>query len=233
MVEQWVKLLDSLCGINEPRLEDKIYSMLRDGEAYANNPEKHQESISLLGKLIVAHAEHRRVKGVFGDLFGDYLIEREIPLNKGLGQVFTPEPITQMIAEMTLGSDAELDGKPRFISDPAAGTGRFMLSTAKRYAERIGKLNFVFFNVDLEFRAYVFCVMNAVLNGVPAVTVRGDSLKMEFYEGFVTLPLPFSRVAEWHRITGERAKEIFTSSCRPAVQVQTRTGQLTLMEVLA
>ena len=232
MVQEWVKVLDGLCGINEPRLEDKISALLKDGETYRNDPEKHKDSIALLGQLIVAHAKYCQVKDRFGDMFGDYLEVKEIQLNEGLGQFFTPQCITQMMAAMTLGED--LEGTPKSYSDPAAGTGRFMLAIAKHYAEHTGRLNFIVYNTDLDYRAFVFCVMNAVLNGIPSVTVRGDSLAMKFYEGFVTVPLPYSQIAEWHSLAPERILEIFTVSLsKSAVQVQRKQGQLTLLEAFA
>ncbi len=226
MVEQWVKLLDGLCGINEPRLEDKIHALFKDGETYANDPEKHEDSLALLGKLMLAHAEYCRVKDNFGDMFGDYLEVKEIQLNKTLGQVFTPEPVTRMMTKMLLGGD--LDGAPLMIHDPTAGTGRFMLATAKRYAEKTGKLNFIFFNIDLDFRAYVFCVMNAVLNGIPAVTVHGDSLAMQYYEGYVTVPS--GSIASWHNLAPERIRKIFVSTVKSVVPA--KKGQLTLLEAV-
>jgi hypothetical protein len=87
-----------------------------------------------------------------------------------------------------------------------------MLQTAKLYAEKTGKLNFLYVNTDIDFRAYVYCVMNAMLNRIPSITCWGNSLSLEYSESIWVLPVfswihPSVEVTSWHRLNGEETKQ--------------------------
>jgi len=119
-------------------------------------------------------------------------------------QFMTPPNIAHFIAKISLGDKEELERKTALICDPAAGTGRFMLDTAEHYVETIGKLNFIFVNIDIEFKVYVYCTMNAILNGIPAINIWGNSLGREtdYNEAVVTIPI--GTVAMWRMVKKEQ-----------------------------
>jgi len=176
------------------RLEDRVFKEV------LNEP----ENTDLLDKLKVIHTDFIAEKGLFADLFGEFLQETE-KLNARAGQFFTPINVCDLMIKMNLATQ-DL-GKQKRILDPAAGSGRFMLRTAKFYAEATGKLNFVFINVDIDFRMFVFCALNAILNEIPAVIIHGDSLAFKFWKGIVVLPMG-DRVV-WMELDGEQAMQVF------------------------
>jgi len=146
--------------------------------------------------------------GEWGDMFGDWLSSTN-QLNSKAGQFLTPPNIAHFIAKMCLSDNKEeLERKIVLISDPASGTGRFMLDVAEHYSETIGKLNFIFVNIDIEFRVYVYCTMNAILKGIPAINIWGNSLGLEtdYNEAVVTIPI--GTVAMWRVVKKEQIPEV-------------------------
>ena len=204
----WLKRLKALAprhgGV---RLEDRIYKeILVKGEQFTEErKDEFREEIEFLGELMVIHAKYTEENGRFGDMFGEYLIQTN-QLNFKAGQFPTPPTIAEFMVKISLTTQKSLEGEPKQIMDPCAGTGGFMLKTAKHYAETIGKMNFIFYNVDIDFRMYVFCTMNAILNGIPSVNVWGDSLALKFWEGTVTIPI--GGVAMWKRIGKEKVARL-------------------------
>lgn len=205
-MEEWFRILKELTSPRiTPRLEYRIHQeILTKAEHYTRETaqQEHEEGIELLGKLVIAHSDYTENHGVFGDMFGQYFTEMQ-SLNRRCGQILTPIHVAEAIVKMTI---PDIPEKPQAIMDPAAGTGRFMLMTAKHYATATGKLNFIFFNIDIEFSVYVYCSMNAILNGVPAITVWGDSLKMDYREAVATIPI--GKVAIWKMLDKDAVNRI-------------------------
>lgn len=197
-MEKWFKMLDELTSHRNPTsLDRRIHEeILVKGEQFTQKKAKQfAPGLELLSKLIVAQNDYESKNGGFGDMFGEYLLRTENTWKRG-GQFLTPMNIAKFMVKLSLSDDKkQLLGKPQITLDPAAGTGRFMLMTAKHYAETVGQLNFMFVNIDIDHIVYVYCAMNAILHGIPALTVWGDSLLYEFREGIVTLPL--GKVAMW------------------------------------
>jgi type I restriction-modification system DNA methylase subunit len=212
-MDTWLKIMNELTSPRiSPRLEDRIYQeILVKGEQFTQ--EKAGDfavGIELLGKLILAHTDYTS-KHPFGDMFGDYMVQQETT-NSRCGQFFTPMPIAELIAEMSM-PDLKPDGEPQRIIDPAAGTGRFMLATAKRYATATGQLNFIFYNVDIDFKVYVFCTMNAILTRIPSVNVWGDTLTTRYRESIVTIPL--RNICKWKLLNAEETVKIVPQGGEP------------------
>ena len=85
------------------------------------------------------------------------------------GQYFTPEHITDMMVEMVGVQNGET------ISDPACGTGRFLLSARKKNP------NAVLYGNDLDMRCAKMCALNMVMFNCNAVVLCGDSLAIKYY----------------------------------------------------
>jgi type I restriction-modification system DNA methylase subunit len=223
IMELWQQIFKTLTAPNiSPRLEDRIHKqILVDAEKFTpDTADNFKEGTELFGHLFMAHRDFTKNRP-FEDMFAEHITLEESN-NKGSGQFFTPWHICSFMTEMTL-SDLDLT-KMQKIGDPAAGTGRFMLATAKHYAEKIKMFNFIFVNVDIEFRAYVFCSMNAILNGIPSATFWGDSLMDRYTEGIVVMPqfgLPM-----WKRVTD---KEIINRFVIP-MKAETVNTPLTFKE---
>jgi hypothetical protein len=214
--QQWFKDLEELDNrlSGEKNLAHRIHEeILVKGEQFTkDNADAFKEGTELLSKLMMIHEtyieiheksfEQNSFGGKWGDMFGEWLILTG-RLNVRGGQFLTPPNIAHFMAKMIMGGKEELESKVALICDPASGTGRFMLDTAEHYAETIRKLNFVFVNIDIDFQVYVYCAMNAVLNGIPAITIWGDSLGLpeNYNEAIVTIPI--GTVAMWKLVKKE------------------------------
>lgn len=225
------KRLEAFDPLNGPKLYDRIHDdiLVAGLEFRLDRAEECLESIELLGTLMKTYQEYSDEAGPFGDLFGEYL-ECNGETSERNGQFFTPVDVVDMMVRMTLhGTDLDRP-EPWTFCDPACGTGRFMLRTARHFAkENRGALNFFFTNIDIDRRAFTYCVTNAILNGIAGVHIHGDTLRMEVYEAFATLPI--GQVAVWERIRPETAKALIVQSLKtptPAPVVRQGTVQTSL-----
>jgi type I restriction-modification system DNA methylase subunit len=203
--QQWFKDLEDLADRRHggKDLSERIHAeILVKGQEFTEDKlEAFKDGVELFGKLVLIHQSYVETPnnfggGQWGDMFGEWLTATQ-QLDSRHGQFLTPQHISQFMTQMALGSKEDLEGEPKIISDPTAGTGRFMLDTAKYYAETLGQLNFIFVNIDIEFRVYVYCAMNAILHAIPTVTIWGNSLGLpkDYNEALVTIPI--GRVAMW------------------------------------
>jgi type I restriction-modification system DNA methylase subunit len=220
MPEEWFKILNELEDRRKgTHLHETIYNeILVKGEQWSKKKAKQFEpSVELMGKIMMANIDYQKRYGPFADMFGAFLEQTENNWKQG-GQFLTPENVVKMIVEMTMGDDkTKLLEKPQMINDPAAGTGRFMLKTAQHFAKVCdGALNFIFFNIDIDFTVYVYCAMNAILNGIPSFNIRGDSLAFKFQEGIATIPI--GTVAMWKMLNEEQVTRIMGTAERFAAQ---------------
>ena len=207
MAKNWFKRLEALMSPRlsmGQRLEDRIHKeILVKGEDFDM---ERKEGIELLGELMLAVAEFAEENGPYGDVFGTFLTD-DRRLNARAGQFFTPVHLCDAMVAMTMPEETPVD-RPLLISDPACGSGRFMLRTAKYYAEKGQPYNFVFYNADIDFRMYVYCALNAILHMIPSVILLGDSLAMTYREGIKVLPRitkDGNVVATWSIIDAEEA----------------------------
>ena len=193
-----LKLLDDrLSGVY---LEERIYReiLVRGEDFHPDRKDEFKENIALLSELLDIHRQYVEKKGLFRDMFGDYMLETG-QTNFRAGQFPTPYTICDFMTRCTL-MDA-LEGKPKTICDPAAGTGRFMLSIAKYYQEKLGYYNFLMTNIDIDKRMWTYCTMNAIFHAIPSINIWGDSLACEFWDGYAVIPL--GGLGTWHRIPKE------------------------------
>ncbi|MBB6131491.1 N-6 DNA methylase [Mucilaginibacter lappiensis] len=92
-----------------------------------------------------------------------------------LGQYFTPEPITEMMALMTMPEITEPGQK---VLDPACGSGRFLLSAAKQ--NRLLK----FYGADLDPICCKMALLNMLLNSLTGEIANINSISNEFFTGY-------------------------------------------------
>lgn len=213
------KRLDDLEGLNGQKLHDRIYSdILVAGLDFRRDRAEEYPGVELLGTLMDIYQDYTDEAGQFGDMFGEWF-ECSGQTRDGIGQVFTPITVVDTTVKMNF-TGLTLDGRPVTICDPACGTGRFMLRTARYFAgNNHGALNFLFTNVDIDRRAFTFCTMNAVLNGIPGIHIHGDTLRVEVWDAFATLPI--GQFALWERLRPEVARDLIIQSLKtPAEPVK-------------
>jgi len=198
--------LQALEPLNAPRLEDRIYKeILVGGQDFTpETASDHKSGIELLGQLFKIHHEFQQEAGEWEDMFGEYL-EDSFKLNSSTSQFFTPMCIVRMMLMMNISDDDLKKPEPQRICDPCCGSGRFMLGVAERYAQSIGALNFLIVNVDLDFRAFVYCCMNAILHQIPSVTVWGNSLSNEVFDAYI---VGIPGLQPWVRLEKDKARRL-------------------------
>lgn len=209
----WRKRLQELEPITSTKkLHDQIYTkIIKEAQGWTKeNDADYEDNKGLLAEILLAHEEFKKDPrhGEWDDMFGEYLMETE-QLYDRAGQFFTPMNVVRMMCEMTIGvmTDEQLLGEPQMMNDPAAGCGRFMIGAAEIYAKRVGCLNFLFVNQDIDFRMYVYKTMNAILYGIPSLNVHCDSIALNYWEGtMVWQPLGYPTM--WHTVSKERLEEI-------------------------
>ncbi len=202
-----IKKLNDLAPINSPKLYRQIMDLL--AKCVEWTPEKAEEFIEdgtyeFFWKLVVIHREFFRLNP-FGDLFGEYVSDNEL-LSDRAGQFFTPISLTQMMSDMLNVVNTEEFSR---ILDPASGTGRFMLSTAKSYHEAGGGYNFHFTNIDIDPMMWTYATMNAILHDIPSISIHGDSLAIKYWAAYAVVPTNTSHggapgIGLWYKLDPEK-----------------------------
>ena len=195
-----LKRLNELAPMNSPRLFEQVLELLKKGVEFV--PEKREEyaeagTFDFFWEIISIHRDFYKLNP-FGDLFGEYLQEYG-NLNSRAGQFFTPTPLTQMMTEVLRPSTEEFQR----IQDPASGTGRFMLSTAKYYHDSGKGYNFIFTNIDIDRRMWAFTTLNAILHDIPSINIHGNTISLEYWGVYVVVPSN-TGIGRWFEVDPEK-----------------------------
>lgn len=110
------------------------------------------------------------------------------------GQFFTPIPITDMLARVTI---QEQTFEQRIL-DPACGSGRTLLSTAQfaGFSNR-------FYGADVDKNCAMMSVINMCLHGLKGEIAWMNSLSNEYYGGWIITRFPIPHLIE---ITAEQSE---------------------------
>lgn len=109
----------------------------------------------------------------FYDPFGDYFMEHFG--NKFKGQFFTPDPITELMAQLIIADDTPPGCN---VCDPTCGSGRTLLSAAKM------NRNMVFYGADIDLNCCKMTVINMILNTMEGEVAWMDSLMMKHWKSW-------------------------------------------------
>lgn len=91
------------------------------------------------------------------------------------GQFFTPLHVCDVMAELTM---IKKDYSNEFLMDSCCGSGRFILAGHSKEPTIIG------YGIDLDSVACKMAVMNAYIHGARCTIINGNSLSMEFIQGW-------------------------------------------------
>ena len=91
------------------------------------------------------------------------------------GQFFTPLHVCDVMAELTM---IKKDYSNEFLLDSCCGSGRFILAGHSKEPTIIG------YGIDLDSVACKMAVMNAYIHGARCTIINGNSLSMEFIQGW-------------------------------------------------
>jgi len=124
------------------------------------------DSIAHLFAQVIAVMEQTR-KDVLGDLFQGAITYGEA------GQFYTPEPITQLMAELTLDAEEGSDRGSKTVCDPCCGSGRMLLSVSDKHS------HWEFVGQDIDLRCVRMTAINLALRNLYGYVIWGDSLRQE------------------------------------------------------
>jgi type I restriction-modification system DNA methylase subunit len=130
----------------------------------------------------------------------DYLgrvYEEQAIANHYSGQFFTPEPLVELMAAMTMPEELSNDS---IVSDPACGSGRLLIAGIRRnrFATFVG--------VDTDLTCVHMTTLNCLVRNANTWIVHGNSLSLEAWRGYHVRRTPFG--GELHRLSQEDAGRI-------------------------
>lgn len=106
----------------------------------------------------------------FSDVLGDLFME--FVSHGRNGQFFTPQPICDMMAALTI------DNNKSSFYDPACGSGRTLLASAK-----INRRGF-FVGADNDITCCKMTALNMIINTMAGEVAHMNSLSLEYYSSF-------------------------------------------------
>lgn len=127
----------------------------------------------------------------------DYLglvYDQEAVASSYAGQFFTPEPVVEMMAQMTM-PDPLPDNA--FVHDPACGSGRMLIAGIRR--NRFA----TFLGTDADLTCVHMTALNCLVRNANTYVIHGNSLSLETHGGFYVRRSPFG--GELHRLGREQA----------------------------
>jgi len=133
---------------------------------------------------IVNELEINGISDVLGKTYHDLELH-----NKWVGQYFTPFPICQMLAQMTVGTP-EMIPECGYLTlcEPAAGSGAMVLA----FAETMKAAGFNYQTqlhvtaTDVDLKCVCMSYIQLSLLHIPAVIVHGNSLSLEEWDRWYT-----------------------------------------------
>lgn len=108
----------------------------------------------------------------FTDVLGDIFME--FVSHGRNGQFFTPQPICDMIAQMTFGEKQEGET----VNDPACGSGRMLMAAAK-----INR-RLKFYGADNDATCCKMAALNLIVNSMLGEIAYMNTLSLEYYYSF-------------------------------------------------
>lgn len=146
--------------------------------------EEINEFPKLLG-MLVNHLEESP-KDVLGDVFHELELH-----NDKKGQFFTPFPISQMMAKMIIGNNAqEIMAEKGFISlsEPSCGTGAMVIAAAQElHTQGVNyQQNLHVTAVDLDSTCVHAAFVQFSLLHIPATVIHGNTLSLDEYSHWFT-----------------------------------------------
>jgi len=144
---------------------DDAASQTRALEQYKTHPKVNQlvTLISIIGDLSEGFCDP------LGELFMQAIS------NGHNGQYFTPEPLCDMMAIMSVGENSKAG---QTVADCACGSGRMLLAAAK-----INR-HMRFYGADLDNTCCKMALLNMLLNSLTGEIAHMNSLSNEFFTGY-------------------------------------------------
>lgn len=215
----WVRLmLYSLQRRNEPYLEVM--------ERYPNDRDKGEREADLFSEAFaeLMNQTQKYNTEMLGDCYmeiaGKYSVQ-------GMGQFFTPQPVCDMMAQMTI---PDTDEESPSVADPACGSGRLLHSAAKLLPTTAH-----FTGIDLDSICAHMATLNLCFFNMNGVIIHGNAITMEYYTGWIIKrtamggairEMTEQEVEEYRELRGEELKA--ETKRRQAKEQRSQESQLAL-----
>lgn len=150
-------------------------------------PDEMDKFVQMAAVIVNAYEENRN-----RDFLGDVFMEMLLNDKAGKGQVFTPYNIAEAMAKMTFSKEnceKMFDGKKYIkIHDPAVGGGCLLIAVANQLQEQgyNPQKDCCMLAIDLDRRCVFMTYIQLSVLGIPAIVLRGDTLKYEMSEEYHT-----------------------------------------------
>lgn len=142
------------------------------------------------------------------DMLGDFFMEH---ISHGHnGQFFTPEPICELMARITIGEI--VPGQK--IQDCAVGSGRTLLAAAKINRGAL------FFGADVDRNCCLMCLINLCLNGLCGEVAWMNSLSNQFYGAWRIDLHPLYRTPYIRQITEDECYQLLRLPVKPEKETE-------------
>lgn len=189
-----------------------VHAFLRDDEAYRAIMGKYGPRTAPMGSGVDHPADHfARALGTWmaamqaepADYLGQVYEEQAIA-NSSVGQYFTPEPVVELMAAMTMPDDI---ADSAIVSDPACGSGRMLIAGIRRnrFATFVG--------VDTDLTCVHMTALNCLVRNANTYVIHGNSLSLEAWSGYAVRRTPFG--GELHRLSAEQAQIVLRAPFAP------------------
>lgn len=163
-------------------LDLSLYALQRDDDSYLDVMDRYGEEEAELyseafAELMNASAEaNHDVLGVVYEELGES--------SDHFGQHFTPHNLSDMKASMVIDEDPDREREePYSVLDPAAGSGRLLISAAKQLPEGTQA---EFYAVDKDSTCAKMAALNLTFFNMDGYVVHGDSLTQDFHTVWAT-----------------------------------------------
>ena len=188
------------CSLAGQTMEEEYLRTVAKGYAKGKQQDRGIDHVAR-GFAALIEAMEKTHQDILGDIFTGAVTYGEH------GQFFTPDSVTQIMAEMMVGGD--VGGATKSVNDPACGSGRLLLAVGKKHPhwEYIGQ--------DVDHRCAQMTAINLGLNGLRGWAVWQNTLTLECHRvyrvgfhlsGGVIREVPVTR-SPFHQATPDSGRQ--------------------------
>ncbi len=157
-----------LC-LDDSKLEEKYLSEVRLSHA----PEMYAKAFSILVNALTSYP---------GDFLGGYEMSIAGPGKRHVGQCYTPDAISQLLAKCVIPLKSPSKSKPIVISEPSCGSGSLIIAATEQLKKLgYGKKDFYFVANDIDDKSVQMAFIQCTLLDIPVEFHTGDTLKQEYW----------------------------------------------------
>jgi N-6 DNA Methylase len=161
MWDDWLGLAIAALSKQTDADEEKYMAIMRKyGPRIDGKDHPGDHFARALGEFLRTCQAESALNSSFPDYLGQ-IYEQESLTNRYSGQFFTPEPLCQMMVQMTVEPTQE----PVSIADPACGSGRF-------------------YGIDRDLTCVHMTALNMLVRNANSVIVHGNTPSMETFGGY-------------------------------------------------